>query len=144
MASASVFLIGRPWIGAVNGPDELRCRLWQAAAAVLAGQLLAGSAFAAGPDRPTFTSLRQDEDWSALCDPARRMPWFDAIKCVPLGADRAAWLSLGGEVRERYEYTHNPLWGEDPQDKQRRLSPTVRAPWRPASGSAPAPVRAAL
>jgi hypothetical protein len=27
------------------------------------------------------------------------------------------WLSLGGEVRERYEYTHNPLWGEDPQDK---------------------------
>ena len=78
------------------------------------------------PARPSFEYLRQDEDWSALCELARRMQWFDAIKCVPLSAGRAVWFSLGGEVRERYEYTHHPLWGEDPQDKARRLSPTVR------------------
>ena len=68
------------------------------------------------PARPSFERLRQDEGWSALCDPARRMRWFDALKCVPLSASRATWLSLGGEVRERYEYTHHPLWG-GPQDK---------------------------
>ena len=69
------------------------------------------------PARPSFERLRQDEDWSALCDPARRMRWFDALKRVPLSASRATWLSLGGEVRERYEYTHHPLWGEDPKTR---------------------------
>ena len=69
------------------------------------------------PARPSFERLRQDEGWSALCDPARRMRWFDALKCVPLSAGRATWLSLGGEVRERYEYTHHPLWGEDPKTR---------------------------
>ena len=51
-----------------------------------------------------------------LCDPALRAGLIDRLKCVPLAADGSAWLSLGGEIRERYEYTHNPLWGEDPQD----------------------------
>lgn len=88
------------------------------AAAALAGQLLAGETLAqtAAPERPSFTSLRPDEDWSALCDPARRTEVLDALKCIPLSADRSAWLSLGGEIRERYEYTHDPLWGEEPQD----------------------------
>jgi hypothetical protein len=84
--------------------------------AVLAGQALAGGAFAADPDRPSFSSLRQDEDWSPLCDSALRTALVDALKCIPLTADGSAWLSLGGEVRQRYEYTHNPLWGDDPQD----------------------------
>ncbi|MGQ0721731.1 MAG: alginate export family protein [Candidatus Eiseniibacteriota bacterium] len=26
-------------------------------------------------------------------------------------------VSVGGEIRERYEYTHNPLFGADPQDE---------------------------
>ena len=39
------------------------------------------------------------------------MRWFDALKCVPLSASRATWLSLGGEVRGACEYTHHPLWG---------------------------------
>jgi len=88
-------------------------------AAMLTASLLAASARGeeTTPARPSFEQLRQDEDWSALCDHAHRKLWFDAIKCMPLSADRAAWLSLGGEIRERYEYTHNPLWGEDPQDK---------------------------
>src|SRR3546814_17711340 len=27
------------------------------------------------------------------------------------------YLSLGGEIRQRYEYTHYPAFGEDPQDQ---------------------------
>lgn len=93
--------------------------LLRAAAAMLTASLLTAPARGeeTTPARPSFERLRQDEDWSALCDPARRMLWLDAIKCVPLGAGRAAWLSIGGEVRERYEYTRNPLWGQDSQDK---------------------------
>jgi hypothetical protein len=102
--------------GFVGGSEEHRCRGLARAAAVLAGQLLAIDAYAAAPERPSLTSLRQDEDWSALCDPALRTVVLDALKCIPLTPDRSAWLSLGGEVRERYEYAHNPLWGEDPQD----------------------------
>jgi Alginate export len=100
-------------------PAPSRPVLRAAAAATLAGGLLgggSGQAEQAAPERPEFARLRQDEDWSALCDPARRTEPLDGLKCVPLGADRSAWFSLGGEVRERYEYTHNPLWGEDPQD----------------------------
>lgn len=66
--------------------------------------------------RPGFKPLRQDEDWSVLCDPALRTGPIDRVKCVKLTADGRAWFSLGGEIRERYEYTHNPVWGEDPQD----------------------------
>ena len=102
-------------------PRRPTCRrpLLRAAVAMLTASLLTVPARGeeTTPARPSFERLRQDEDWSALCDPARRMRWFDALKCVPLSASRAAWLSLGGEVRERYEYTHHPLWGEDPQDK---------------------------
>jgi hypothetical protein len=71
-----------------------------------------------GEDRPAFKRLRADEDWSSLCDPAKRTEALDTIKCVPLSATGESWLSLGGELRERYEYTHNPTWGDDPQDKQ--------------------------
>lgn len=86
------------------------------AAAALALRLVTAEAAAETPARPAFKPLRQDEDWSALCDPALRSGLLDRVKCMPLGADGRARLSLGGEIRERYEYTHNPLWGDDPQD----------------------------
>jgi Alginate export len=85
-------------------------------AAASALRLMTVEAAAETPERPAFKPLRQDEDWSVLCDPALRAGLIDRLKCVPLAADGSAWLSLGGEIRERYEYTHNPLWGEDPQD----------------------------
>lgn len=71
---------------------------------------------AAAQERPPFERLRQEEDWSPLCDPSARMQPLDALKCIPLSADRSVRLSLGGELRERYEYTRNPTWGEDRQD----------------------------
>ena len=98
-------------------------------------------AFAAAADEPVLPALkplRQDEDWSALCDPALRTGTIDRLKCLPLNGDGSAWLALGGEIRESYQYTHNPVWGDDPQDDdgvflQRygllgdlRLSPSVR------------------
>jgi hypothetical protein len=62
--------------------------------------------------------MRQDEDWAALCDPARRLFALDHLKCLRLGAGVYPYLSLGGEIRQRYEYTRNPVWGEDPQDRR--------------------------
>src|SRR5262249_56757052 len=41
---------------------------------------------------------------------------FDALKYLPIGEDGTRWVTLGGEVRERYEYFHNALWGAGPQD----------------------------
>jgi hypothetical protein len=64
------------------------------------------------PPRPDFERLRQDEDWSALCEPRHRERWWDALKCISLDGSSAARLSLGGELRQRYEYTRNPSWGD--------------------------------
>ena len=106
------------------------------AAALVLPPLVEG--WADEPARPTLKPLRQDEDWSVLCDPAFRTGLIDQVKCIPLTLDRSAWLTLGGEVRESYQYTHNPAWGDDPQDDdgvflQRyrllgdlRLGPSVR------------------
>jgi hypothetical protein len=69
------------------------------------------------PDRPGYRKLRYEEDWSFLRDPSRRTEPLDRLKYIPLTADGWAWLSLGGELRLRYEYTHDPVWGQDPQDE---------------------------
>ncbi len=65
---------------------------------------------------PKYQKLRYEEDYRYLQDPSKRTDWFDPIKYVPLSEE--AYLSLGGLIRERYEYIHNPLWGQDPQDKR--------------------------
>jgi hypothetical protein len=85
---------------------------------VLAAFTLLMPAVAGADDagRPAFRILRQDEDWSPLRDPTRRSEPFDVLKYVPLGP-AGFYISFGGEIRERYEYTHNPAWGDDPQDK---------------------------
>lgn len=72
------------------------------------------SAATAAP--PPFARLRQDEDYSYLADPSRRTGFFDPIKYIPLG-NGESFLSFGGELRYRYEYTRNPMFGEDPQDR---------------------------
>ncbi|HXV06816.1 MAG TPA: hypothetical protein VD791_02220, partial [Burkholderiales bacterium] len=87
------------------------------AGAVLAGATILASVAAAAQDRPSFKRLRYDEDWSTMCEPEMRTEPLDAIKCIKLIDSGESWLSLGGELRERYEYTHNPTWGNDPQDK---------------------------
>jgi len=60
--------------------------------------------------------LRYDEDYSFLNDPARRTDFLDPLKYIPLDGSGEFYLGFGGEARERYEYFHNSLWGQGPQD----------------------------
>ncbi len=68
------------------------------------------------PAPPPFKLLRYDENYSYLRDPARRSDYLDAIKFIPLTTNGDWYLTLGGEIRERYEYFHNSSWGRGPQD----------------------------
>src|SRR5258708_12826736 len=68
------------------------------------------------PLHPQFKLSRQDEDWSVLRDPALRTDAFDPVKFIPMNRDGSSWLTLGGEVRPRYEYFDNFNWGRGPQD----------------------------
>ena len=68
------------------------------------------------PDPPTYKILRYEEDYAYLRD-AGPTGFFDRIKYIPFTDDGEKYLSIGGEIRQRYEYTANPAWGQDPQDK---------------------------
>jgi hypothetical protein len=63
---------------------------------------------------PPFKVQRQDEDYRVFRNPeARKSPW-DSLKFIDLGNEFR--LSIGGDIRERYEYFHNAVWGLDPED----------------------------
>src|SRR5256886_7600096 len=66
--------------------------------------------------RPAFQTLRYEEDYSFLRDPDCRTDVWDRIKYMPLNEAGDVYLSLGGDLRERYEYFHNAQWGQGPQD----------------------------
>jgi Alginate export len=64
-------------------------------------------------DGPPLVMLRYDEDWSFLQDPQCAQEPFDRIKYISLG--RKDWfLSIGGEIRYKYENYDNPGFGSDP------------------------------
>ncbi|MCI0392206.1 MAG: alginate export family protein [Acidobacteria bacterium] len=66
---------------------------------------------------PLYKSLRDEEDWSYLCDPARRTDYLDPVKYIPLREGREDWyLTIGGEVRFNYERYLNEEWGERVRD----------------------------
>jgi hypothetical protein len=100
-------------------PREKVCvLLWFLSSLALAGIFRArASDVSAPPSGPPFKQLRYDEDYSYLRDTSRSTDLFDAIKFIPLSASGNSYLTLGGEIRERYEYYHNPLWGRGPQDQ---------------------------
>ncbi len=65
-------------------------------------------AIAADNARPGYNVLRQKEDWSFLKDGAGDGgDIFDPIKYIALDDDGWAYLSLGGQVRERVESWQN-------------------------------------
>src|ERR1043166_527932 len=76
--------------------------------------MLASSLQAA--DSQPFKLIRYDENYAYLRDPSMRSDYLDAIKFIPLTTNGEWYLTLGGEIRERYEYYHNSLWGRGPQD----------------------------
>jgi hypothetical protein len=56
---------------------------------------------------PLITPVRYTEDYSAAPT---------SLKHIPLGNDGESYLSLGLELRLRYEFYHDNLWGQGPQD----------------------------
>src|SRR5262245_17654975 len=90
----------------------------------LVSALMLASVFQAGADEALsipipspFKQLRYDEDDMYLRESTLRSDFLDAIKFIPLHADGDRYLTLGGEIRERYEYYQNSLWGRGPQDE---------------------------
>src|SRR5690242_5077603 len=60
---------------------------------------------------PAYKLFRYDEDYRYLQDQSRVSDIWDPIKYIRLGDDPNAFLSLGGEVRERFEYYSAPDFG---------------------------------
>lgn len=60
---------------------------------------------------PAYKPFRYDENYQYLRDPAKRGDPWDPIKYLPLSAIPAAYLSFGGELRERFEYYSRPNLG---------------------------------
>jgi len=65
---------------------------------------------------PPYKQLRYDEDYTYLRDVAAPPRPLDGIKFIPLEEDGSRFITLGGEIRERYEYFDHSLWGLGPQD----------------------------
>jgi hypothetical protein len=55
------------------------------------------------PARPAVMFNRWQENWSVLADPRVPRESFDTLKYLPLSQDPATYLSLGANVRERFE-----------------------------------------
>ena len=69
----------------------------------------------APPDPPPLTPLRYDEDYSYLADPnARSGAWWEPLKYIPSDETGDVYLTLGGEIRPRYESYENNNWGQEP------------------------------
>ena len=66
------------------------------------------------PAPPPYKLLRYEEDYSYLKDPSCRTDFWDPIKYVPLGGRDDWYLSVGGELRERYEFYHEQDAGAVP------------------------------
>lgn len=69
----------------------------------------------AGP--PPFRQLRYDEDYSYLRDPAARSGdplSLEPLKYIPLNRAGDRYLSIGGEIRQQFEYYNHPDFGLAP------------------------------
>jgi hypothetical protein len=71
-----------------------------------------GSIISGYASPPKYTVSRYDEDYSYLANPANRVELLDSIKYIPLfGGGPDCYLSLGGELREQYEFIQNDNFG---------------------------------
>src|SRR2546430_15522826 len=81
--------------------------------------------------RPAYqigSAGRFDEDWSVLrgVDLGRTDDFWDRLKFIPLTADQSVWVTLGGQVRERWEY-----FGQYLRSEERRVGKECRSRWSP-------------
>ena len=57
----------------------------------------------AASEPPPYNLLRFEEDYSYLRDPGKRTDPFDPLKFIPLDAKGRVYLTLGGDMRQRFE-----------------------------------------
>ena len=65
---------------------------------------------------PPLAKLRFDEDYSDMRNHPAATGWPERVKYIPFGKSGPSYVTLGGEIRQRYEYTNNPTFGQSPQD----------------------------
>jgi hypothetical protein len=68
------------------------------------------------PAPPAYRPFRYDEDWSALANGSQHGDWLDTLKYIPFGV-RGWYVTLGGEIRERFELLDEPGFGTGPEDR---------------------------
>jgi len=68
--------------------------------------------------RPEYKLLRYEEDWSSLRNQTSPKDWLDSLKYVRLGQNEGWYLTIGGEIRERFEFVDHGTWGRDPEDNK--------------------------
>jgi hypothetical protein len=74
------------------------------------------------PTRPSIMAERWNEDWSVLADPRVSKEPLDSLKYIPLSAyDPKTYLSLGGDIRERFEANDATNFGVGPNKNQNYL-----------------------
>jgi hypothetical protein len=66
---------------------------------------------------PPYQKLRYDEDYRYLKIRDTRSDFWDPIKYIPLNDPGSGYLSLGGDVRERFERYENNRWNPASPDK---------------------------
>jgi len=71
--------------------------------------LLTGWVYA-GEVPPPYRILTYDEDYRYLRNPGRAQDLWDKLKYIPLDESGKNYLSLGAELRERYENLGNPVF----------------------------------
>lgn len=99
----------------IDGPHSpLRMRRTVAIAAAALVLSVPAAAIAAGDEapcnRPPITPLRWDEDYSFLRDPQCRTEFWDPLKYLALNHKLPAYLTIGIDVRERFEYLNTSDW----------------------------------
>lgn len=86
-----------------------------AAAAILALGVSLTAAHAESPalSDANYNFLRYDDDFSYLADPSKSNDFWDPIKYIPIatGPYGPSYISMGGELRERFESYLNPNFG---------------------------------
>lgn len=65
---------------------------------------------------PGFPIIRYDWDPASISDGVCDTQTWSELRYVSLNAAGDRYASVGGEMRQRYEYTRNPTFGQDPQD----------------------------
>src|SRR5689334_8200397 len=69
-----------------------------------------------GPQRPQYKDLRYDEDWSHLREVQGPGDFWDPIKYIVINEDRGWYITLGGEIRQRWDNWHNANFGSSPAE----------------------------